>query len=296
MLSQGLHIFLTVVECGSFNKAATQLYVTPAAIMKQMNALEKRLGMTLMRRNNQGIDLTAAGRSVYDSGKKLQIETEEMIAQAKVAQEGDGIKIRIGSSFLNPSRVLTDLWEPLRNKYPQYKFSIVPFDDSSEHILSWVASVGSRFDVMIGALNSSQMLKYCDYYELGSYNLCIAVPRNHRLAAKDKLQLTDLHGEHLMMVSPGDTEALQSFHDMLGMTHPQILIKDVGYYYDLDTFNICEEQGYLLLTLSAWSDVHPSLITLPVDWNFHVPYGILYAKKPTDEVAQFIEILKQQTA
>lgn len=150
---------------------------------------------------------------------------------------------------------------------------IVPFDDSSENILAWVASVGSKFDVMIGALNSNQMLKYCDYYELGAYDLCVAVPRNHRLAVKEILQLADLHGEHLMMVTPGDTKDLQNFYDMLRMTHPQILIKGAGYYYDLETFNTCEQKGYLLLTLSAWADIHPSLITIPVNWNFQVPYG-----------------------
>jgi len=293
MISQGLQIFIAVVENGSFTQAAKQFYVTPAAIMKQMNALEKRLGMILLKRNNQGIGLTAAGRSVYENGKKLRKNAEEMIAQAKIAETNDGIIIRIGSSFLNPSKALTDLWEPLRSSYPQYKFNIVPFDDSSEHILSWIASVGNRFDVIIGAFNSSQMLKYCDYYEIGSYDLCVAVPKNHKLAMREMLQLADLHGEHLMMVTPGDTNALQSFHNMIRMTHPQILIKDAGYYYDLETFNICEQESYLLLTLSAWSDIHPSLITIPVNWNFQVPYGILYAKKPTEEVKEFIGIIKQ---
>ena len=109
----------------------------------------------------------------------------------------------------------------------------------------------------------------------------------------ETLQLADLHGEHLMMVTPGDTNALQSFHDMIRMTHPQILIRDAGYYYDLETFNTCEQENYLLLTLSAWSDIHPSLITIPVNWNFQVPYGILYAKKPTEEVKDFMKIIKQ---
>lgn len=293
MISQGLQIFITVVESGSFTQAAKQLYVTPAAIMKQMNALEKRLGMVLMKRNNQGIELTAAGKSIYESGRKLRKNAEGMIAQAKTQETNDGIKIRIGSSFLNPSKALTDLWKPLRSGYPQYKFSIIPFDDSSEHILSWVASVGSKFDVMVGALNSNQMLKYCNYYEIGTYDLCVAVPRNHRLAVKETLQLADLHGEHLMMVTLGDANVLQGFHAMLRMTHPQILIKDAGYYYDLETFNACEQEGYLLLTLSAWSDIHPSLITMPVNWNFQVPYGILYAKKPSEDVKGFVEIIKQ---
>lgn len=52
------------------------------------------------------------------------------------------------------------------------------------------------------------------------------------------------------------------------MFYPQIILEDVGYFYDLDTFNRCEEEGCLLLTLDAWDIIHPSLITLPVDWSY----------------------------
>lgn len=60
MLSQQLQVFLQVVDCGSFSKAAKQLMVTPASVMKHMNTLENRLGVTLLKRSNQGIELTAA--------------------------------------------------------------------------------------------------------------------------------------------------------------------------------------------------------------------------------------------
>ena len=96
-----------------------------------------------------------------------------------------------------------------------------------------------------------------------------------------------------MMVKSGDTELLDHFHDMLKMTHPQVLIEETGYYYDMDTFNTCEQTGSLLLTLDAWANIHPSLITLPVKWGYTVPYGILYSKKPSDDVKQFIEIIKE---
>lgn len=34
--------FIKVAECGSFTKAAEELYITPTAVMKQINALEKQ--------------------------------------------------------------------------------------------------------------------------------------------------------------------------------------------------------------------------------------------------------------
>lgn len=293
MLSQAFLVFLQVVDCGSFSKAAKQLFVTPASVMKHMNALESRLGVTLLKRSNRGIELTAAGNALYKDGKDLLAAAERAVARAKSAALTEGVTIRVGSSLLNPSRVLTDLWAPLREKYPAYKFHIVPYEDTKEQILSVVSQLGDRIDLLVGSFNSKAMWETADYLHLGEYRLCVAVPQGHPLASRKELTLQDLHGEHLVMVKSGDTERLDHFHDMLKLTHPQIIVEEAGYYYDMDTFNACEQTGSLLLTLDAWADIHPSLITLPVQWAYRVPYGILYAKHPSKEVKAFLEILQE---
>ena len=291
LLSQQLQVFLQVVDCGSFSKAAKQLLVTPASVMKHMNTLESRLGVTLLKRSNQGIELTAAGKSLYKDGKKLLASAENAVARAKNAELTEGITIRIGSSLLNPSSVLTDLWVPLREKYPKYKFRIVPYEDTKEQILSVISALGERIDLLVGSFNSKTMQEAANYLVLGEYQLCVAVPQVHPLASRKELTMRDLYGEHLVMIKSGDTELLDHFHDMLKMAHPQILIEEAGYYYDMDTFNACEQTGSLLLTLDAWAHIHPSLVTLPVKWEYKVPYGILYAKKTSDDVDSFLSIL-----
>ena len=64
MFSQPFLVFLQVAESGSFSKAAARLLVTPASVMKHMNTLEGRLGLTLVRRSNQGIELDVYKRQV----------------------------------------------------------------------------------------------------------------------------------------------------------------------------------------------------------------------------------------
>ena len=83
---------------------------------------------------------------------------------------------------------------------------------------------------------------------------------------------------------------------MLKTCHPQIPVEDTNYFYDLETFNTCEVTGSLLLTLACWERVHPSLITIPVNWNYKVSYGLLYAKDPTPEAAAFLKALKKALA
>lgn len=293
MYNPQIKTFIQVADRGSFSKAAESLFITPASVMKQINALEDRTKLKLLNRTNQGVVLTDAGKYIYDTAKKIIADADDAILKAKAIQQRTMKTIRIGSSFLNPGKVLIDLWNKINPASTEYRFKIVPYDDDHEQILSVVQSLGSKLDFMVGTFNSQQMLSISEFYELGHYHLCVAVPRNHRLAYKTKLSLCDLHGEHLITVKSGDTVQLDEFRDKLKMTHPQILFEDTHYFYDLETFNACEATGSLLLTLDAWADIHPSLVTLPVDWDFSVPYGLLFSKNLSDEAASFLDLIRQ---
>lgn len=293
MLSQQLQIFLKVADCGSFTKAAKALFVTPASVMKQMNAFELRLGETLFTRSNQGIALTAAGKALYTEGMRLAADAETALLSVKKAADQERKVIRVGSSLLNPSKVLTDIWAPLRDAYPQYGLRIVTYEDTKEQILSVIASLGQKIDVLVGSFASRKMWEQADYLPLGFYRFCIAVPQRHALAAKKCVSLRDLYGCRLMMVKYGDADAINQFYEMLLREHRQIDIEETSYYYDVDTFNVCEQTGMPLLTLEAWAGIHPFLVTLPLTEGYGVSYGLLYAKHPSEDVKQFLNIIKR---
>ena len=53
-----LKTFVYIVEMESFSKAAKKMYITPASVMKQINALEEHLHVKLVNRTHRGIKLT----------------------------------------------------------------------------------------------------------------------------------------------------------------------------------------------------------------------------------------------
>ncbi|MDE7212602.1 MAG: LysR family transcriptional regulator, partial [Lachnospiraceae bacterium] len=71
MYNPQLETFLKVADAGSFNKAAEQSYITPTAVIKQMNLLEADLGVKLFERTHRGLKLTNAGSSLYDDAKYI---------------------------------------------------------------------------------------------------------------------------------------------------------------------------------------------------------------------------------
>ena len=72
-------------------------------------------------------------------------------------------------------------------------------------------SLGIKFDFLIGAFNSSQILFFASCKQLGTYNVCVALPRSHPLAKKKKLSITDLYNEKLLCVSSGDCLNIDDF-------------------------------------------------------------------------------------
>ena len=273
--------FIYVVETGSFSKAAKELYITPASVMKQMNALENQLDIKLVERTHRGIQLTKNGEKIYQKAKELIEDSEKFLNNIK---DKNTDIIRIGSSFLNPANELVDLWHNFPSLYENYRLRVVPYEDDHVHIMEVFQSIGTKFDFLIGSFNSKQIDTFTSYKILGYYHLCVAVPKTHPLAKKKRLEITDLYHERLLCVSGGDCLNIDDFRKDVQTLYPQIILEDVGYFYDLDTFNRCEEQGCLLLTLDAWSTIHPSLMTLPVSWHYQMPYGLLYQKNPSKQV------------
>jgi DNA-binding transcriptional LysR family regulator len=260
-----------------------------------MNVLEARVGVQLLIRTNHGIRATDAGISFYHDAKFLMQYSEKAIVRARQAANNNPYMIRIGTSLLNPCSVLLDVWNTISDTYPQFKMKMVPFDDDAEPWPGVYRTIGKDFDIMVGAYERANGSDSFHALKLGEYRFCVAVARTHPLARKDMLSVTDFYGERLVMIKPGSSPLIDGIRGYLLTEHPEIQIKDTPQQYTLDVFNRCEGSGAVLLTLDGWKDVHPSLVTLPVDWEYTMPYGMLYPLKPSNSVQLFVRAL-QETA
>lgn len=288
MYNPMLDTFIAVVESGSFNKAAEHIYISPTAVMKQMNALENHLNLKLIERTPSGVKLTAAGKIIYNDAKFMTDYSQKSIASAVAAEQKYHTTFCVGTSLLNPAKPFMDLWYRVNKYFPDYKLHLVPFEDNHEGILSEIEKLGEKFDFLIGVCDSKAWLSRCNFLPLGRYKKMIAVSREHRLAQKNRINLEDLHGETLMMVKQGDSGVNDFIRNDLKMHHPQIKIEDTPQFYDLSVFNRCAETGKVLLTIECWQEVHPGLVSIPVNWDYSIPYGLLYSFNAPDDVLEFV--------
>lgn len=290
-----LDTFIAVSDCGSFNKAAEKLYISPTAVMKQMNSLENHLHLTLIKRTGTGVTLTEVGKQIYKDAKFMLDYSQKSILAASAMENYSDTTFCVGTSLLNPAKLFMDIWYQVNQAFPDYKLHLVPFEDNCNGILSEIGKLGEKFDFLIGVCDSKTWLSLCNFLPIGRYKKMVAVRREHPLATKSILKISDLYGYTLMMVKAGDSGVNDFLRNDLVLHHPQITIEDTQSFYDLSVFNRCAETGNVLLTIECWQDVHPALVTIPVDWDYSIPYGILYAQNATKDVEKFIEIAKEYT-
>lgn len=284
-----LNTFITVADYGSFTKAAEVLYISPTAVMKQMNALEQHLQLKLLERTSGGIHLTEAGAIIYRDAKFLIDYSQKSIAGARAALHAKDTTFCVGTSLLNPAKPFMDIWYRVNQDFPEYKLHLVPFEDNHEGILVEIEKLGEKFDFLIGVCDSKAWLSRCHFLPLGRYRKMAAVSREHRLAQKSCLSIEDLYGETLMMVEQGDSGTNDFIRNDLKTNHPRIQIEDTPPFYDLSVFNRCAETGKVLLTIECWKEVHPGLITIPVNWDYSISYGLLYSFDAPEDVLKFVK-------
>ena len=288
-----LDTFLAAADCGSFTKAAEKLFISPTAVMKQMNTLENHLNLKLTERTASGIRLTPAGRVIYRDAKFIIDYSRKSVAAAKAATLDYDTTFCVGTSLLNPAKPFMDLWYKINRNFPNYKLHLVPFEDNHDGILSEIRKLGEKFDFLIGVCDSKAWLSLCNFTPLGRYKKMVAVSRDHRLAGKKRLDITDLYGETLMMVGRGDSGVNDFIRNGIEKNHPQIHIEDTPQFYDLSVFNRCAESGNVLLTIECWTEVHPGLVSIPVNWDYSIPYGLLYSLSAESDVLQLVEEAKK---
>lgn len=288
-----LHTFIIVADYGSFTKAADILYISPTAVMKQLNTLEKHLNLKLIERTHTGIHLTKAGEVIYRDAKFMIDYSKKSILSAKTALLANDTTFCVGTSLLNPAKPFMDLWYRVNKDFPKYKLHLVPFEDNHEGILSEIELLGEKFDFLIGVCDSKKWLSRCNFLPIDSYKKMIAVSREHRLAKKTYIDIKDLYGETLMMVKRGDSETNDFIRYDLQKNHHKIQIEDTPHFYDLSVFNRCAETQQVLLTIECWQEVHPALVSIPVNWNYTIPYGLLYSFNAPQDVLKFVEAAKK---
>lgn len=292
MYNPQLTTFIAVADSGSFTKAAEALFITPPAVMKQINALEERLGITLFARTNHGLQLTDAGRSFLQDAKYIIDYSNRAIEKAKEIDNKDKRQsIRIGTSIMTPAKFLLDVWAEIQKFNPYLKIELIPFENTPINSVEILRNLGQHIDIVAGLYDDGFLKERgCRATHLYDKKLLFAIPVTHPLCGKSKIDLSDLKGKKVLLIRKNWNEYIDGLREDLIANGTEIEDFDM---FNLGAFNRAAQENVPIITVEGWEDVHPLLRIVPADWEYRIPFGILYSPTPTKQVKDFITALQK---
>ena len=138
-----LHVFVTVVLCGSVTSAAQVLHRTQAAVSMQIKRLEEIARVQLLTRSSRGMELTAKGRALFIYAQKmLMLNEEAMLALHAEVVAGP---VRIGTYHHFAAEILPAILMDFSQLYPDVWVEV--------HVgllTSLPGRLGTEFDLIVG--------------------------------------------------------------------------------------------------------------------------------------------------
>lgn len=101
-----LRAFVAVAERRSFTRAADDLHIAQQAVSQQIKALERSLGVTLLRRTPRRVELTAEGTVFLADCRRVLTAADRAARRVKAAARGEAGTLRLAYT-------LTTVWDTI---------------------------------------------------------------------------------------------------------------------------------------------------------------------------------------
>lgn len=129
-------IFQTIIEQGSFAKAASLLHLTPSAVSHSISALETEIGFSLFIRNKNGVKLTNAGEEVLPYLQQVVKSNQnfmQKISEMKGLNEGS---VKVGCINSVCLTWMPGILRKFTADFPQIDIEV--YQGSYDDVIDWV--------------------------------------------------------------------------------------------------------------------------------------------------------------
>ena len=262
MYNHQLDTFLCVADKKSFSAAAKDCFISPSAVIQQINALEKSIGVKLFIRTNHGLKLTPAGEILRkDAGKIIEIANASMEAMRRST----------GSRPIRPGVTLE-------------------LTRSAENVLHALAQNEIDF---CEYMESPRFAAYgYDFTPLYSVRQCVVVPPEHPLAERQAVRLADLAGMTLAVLKKGVMTDHDRFIELVRRENVDVHLIEMEQYGFAEQTE-CFSKRYAFLGVEPLSHQYTPLRSIPVDWGIQTRIGLVSPKQTWADMEKLVACMRR---
>ncbi len=118
-----LEYFAAVAEAGSISGASRVLHVAQPPISRQLALLEDELEATLFLRTNKGVELTEAGRCLYQQSRQMLQSLRTMADSVRDVGAGMRGQLKVGIIY-SDVQIATNLLKKYHEEFPQVELYV----------------------------------------------------------------------------------------------------------------------------------------------------------------------------
>ena len=206
---QRLRVLSAVAAHGSFSQAAVALRLTPSAVSQQIAALERSLGTVVVRRSTRGVRLTEAGRLLVEAAEAIDAELSHAQREIDRLAEGRTDRLTVATFTSGGQRLLPGALTRFSADHPGVELTVMEAEpeESLPLVRNGKADIALAYHFdgppPVRAGDRSGLM----WAPLMDDPMWIVLPRDHRLADRDEIDLAELAGERWVQgcLSTGDT-------------------------------------------------------------------------------------------
>lgn len=275
--------FLSVAECGSFSRAARRQYISPQAMIQQIDLLEKEVGVRLLHRTHRGVTLTDAGVQFYQGMLRISSDVRALLEQIRSAES---CRLRIG--VFDMSQMMARVCESFSALHPEIAQEYIMISPEA-----WMDELQQLHAGQLDILEHTDVPQVhengLDFVPVMQDEIICALHAAHPLAKKDMIFPEDL--AHLR-IGIHDVACVPGLQPLLSDRAPGSELID-GNKGPLSAFDICKSGG-VFLSSKSFSVKYRPLRVLPFRCDLAWTYGLVFKKDPRPLVQLFIENARAQ--
>lgn len=195
-LVRHLWLFLAVAEEQHFGRAARRLGMSQPPLTEQIQVLEQALKARLFVRSRRGAQLTPVGQAIVPAVRRFVQQMEHLELAVREATSGQTGMLTIGAISSAMLEVLPPYLERLRQQQPQLTVAVREIDTAEAVPALLAGDVDLAFARLDGDLGADVQTQ-----PMAHDRLVVALPAQHRLARRRRIDLADLAEEAFVMFS-----------------------------------------------------------------------------------------------
>ena len=224
-----LRCFVILAEEMHFRRAADKLNMTQPPLTRQIQMLEYELGVSLLKRSNRVVQLTAAGKTLYNEAKRLLHLAENAELLTRRVSRGETGAVTLGFTAASSYTILPRLVSLVKSNLPGIDLVLREMItlDQTEALRSERLDLGLlRPPVSCYGIASTRIVRE---------PLFLAVPSAHPLARKEEVDFFDLDKQPFIAYSPVEG---RYFYDLLGRLFQDAGVAPIYVQYVIQTHAI----------------------------------------------------------